>query len=94
MPQNERDHILVKDPKTLAERKEVAEEFARQFKLTLPILVDTIDNRAEAVFAAWPDRVYVLDAAGKVAYKGGPGPAGFRVTEVPPVLTKLLGEKK
>jgi hypothetical protein len=94
VPQNERDKVLVKDPKTLAERKGVAEEFARQFKLTLPILVDTIDNQAAAAFAAWPDRIYVLDAAGRVAYKGGPGPGGFRVAEVPPVLTKLLEGKK
>jgi hypothetical protein len=34
--------------------------------------------------------VYVLDAAGKVAYKGDPGPRGFKVAEVPPVLERLL----
>jgi hypothetical protein len=68
----------------------VAEEFAKQFHVTLPILVDTIDDKAEAAFAAWPDRLYVLDAAGAVAYKGRPGPAGFRVAELPPVLQRLL----
>jgi hypothetical protein len=94
VPQNERDKILVKDPKTLAERRQVADDFAKQFQVTLPILVDAIDNPAEAAFAAWPDRIYVLDAAGTVAYKGGPGPGGFRVAEVPPVLKKLLDGTK
>ena len=44
--------------------------------------------------AAWPDRVYVIDAAGKVAYKGDPGPRGFKVSEVPQVLDKLLTSKR
>jgi hypothetical protein len=35
-----------------------------------------------------------LDAGGVVAYKGGPGPGGFRVAEVPPVLKKLLDGTK
>jgi len=32
----------------------------------------------------------VIDAEGRVAYKGGPGPRGFVVAEVPPVLDRLL----
>ena len=90
VPANERDKILIKDPTTLAERKEVAREFAKQFKVSLPILVDPLEDPFEAAFAAWPDRIYVLGADGKVAYKGAPGPRGFKVGEVPGVLRKLL----
>ncbi len=88
---NVQEGILIKDPKTLEERQKVAQEFAAQFKVSLPILVDTIDDQVEKAYAGWPDRIYVIDAEGKVAYKGGPGPQGFRVAEVPPVLDKLLG---
>jgi hypothetical protein len=58
----------------------------------LPVLVDTLDNATETANAGWPDRVYVIDAAGKVALKGGPGPGGFRpaVQAVPGVLDRLL----
>src|SRR5205814_7346010 len=90
VPQNARDTVLAKDPTTLAERKQVAKEFAAEFKLSPPVLVDPLDDPFEKAFAGWPDRVYVLDAAGKVAYKGRPGPGGFRVAEVPPVLKRLL----
>ena len=93
MPQNELDKILIKDPTTLDERLKVAKEFAEQFKLSLPILVDPIADPFETAFAAWPDRIYVLDGAGKVAYKGQPGPSGFKVNEVPPVLEKLIEKK-
>ena len=93
MPQNERDKILIKDPTTLDERKQVAADFATQFKVSLPILVDPIDDPFEKAFAGWPDRIYVVDAGGKIAFKGGPGPRGFKVDEARPVLEKLLKAK-
>jgi Iodothyronine deiodinase len=91
VPANVREKILLADPKTLAERRKVAQEFAAQFKVSLPILVDTLDDLVEKAYAAWPDRVYVIAADGKIAYKGAIGPAGFKVGEVPPVLDTLLG---
>jgi hypothetical protein len=87
---NERDKILIKDPRTLEERQKVAKEFAEQFKVSLPILVDTIDDQVNKAYAGWPDRIYVIDAQGRIAYKGEPGPKGFKVAEVPPVLERLL----
>ena len=93
VPQNDHDKILIKDPTTLEERKKVAKEFAQQFKVSLPILVDPMADPFEKAFAAWPDRIYVLDRAGKVAYKGQPGPGGFKVNEIPPVLDKLIEKK-
>lgn len=90
MQANIRDKVLVESPKTLAERQQVAREFAAQFKVSLPILADTIDDHVGTAYAAWPDRIYVIDAKGNIAYKGAPGPAGFRVEEVPPVLDRLL----
>ena len=94
VPANERDKILIPDPKTVEERHKVAREFAKQFKVSLPILVDTIDDAVDKAYAGWPDRLYVFDAAGKIAYKGGPGPRGFKVEDVPPVLDKLLDAEK
>lgn len=88
-----RDKILIKDPKTLEKRREVARELASQFKVSLPIFVDALDDRVERAYTGWPDRLYVIDTRGRIAYKGGPGPRGFRVSEIPPVLDRLLGEK-
>jgi hypothetical protein len=54
--------------------------------------VDTLDDPAEKGYAAWPDRLYVIDAEGKVALKGKPGPSGFKpaVQKAPEVLDQLL----
>jgi hypothetical protein len=90
-PANIRDNILIADPKTLFERQKVAREFDAQFKVSVPILVDSLDDVVGTVYAGWPDRLYVIDAEGKIAYRGGPGPSGFRVGEAVPVLTRLTG---
>ncbi len=92
VPQNERDKILIKDPTTLEERQAVAKDFAAQFKVSIPICVDTLDDRVGKAYAGFPDRIYVVDAAGKLAYVGAPGPGGFKVQEVPGVLDRLLAK--
>jgi hypothetical protein len=87
---NIQDNILVADPKSVEERRKVAREFAAQFKLSLPILVDGIDDPVEKAYAGWPDRIYVIDAQGKIAYKGDVGPQGFKVEEAVPALERAL----
>jgi hypothetical protein len=60
------------------------------------VLVDALDDPTEKAYAGWPDRVYVIDAEGKVAHKGATGPGGFRpaVQAAPGVLDRLLREKR
>jgi hypothetical protein len=86
----------VEDPKTLEERRKVAHEFATALKVSLPLLVDTIDDQVRNAYQAGPDRLYVIDGKGKFALVGGKGPKGFRpaVTGAPAVLDKLLAESK
>ncbi len=50
-----------------------------------------MDNAVGNAYAGWPDRLYVIDTAGTVAYQGEPGPRGFRPREAEEALRKLLG---
>ena len=67
---------------------------AAQLKLSMPVLVDTIDDQVDKVYAGWPDRIYIIDAAGKIVHKGAPGPGGFApaVKAAPGVLDQLLSK--
>ncbi len=47
--------------------------------LTLPTAIDGMDNAVNQAYSGWPDRLFVVDAEGKIAYAGGPGPRGFDV---------------
>jgi hypothetical protein len=86
----------VPDPQSLEERRTVAREFAEKVKLSVPVLVDTMDDQVNRLYAGWPDRLYVIDAEGQIALKGGPGPGGFApaVRGAPAVLDKLLAATK
>lgn len=73
-------------PRTQDERAALAFKCIRELKLTLPVLVDDMSDTAERGYAGWPDRIVVIDSAGKVAYPGRRGPAGFKPAEAEPVL--------
>jgi hypothetical protein len=67
---------------SLEARTENARVCVATLKLSVPTVIDGEDNTVNAAYAGWPDRMYVVGVDGKVAYKGGPGPAGFKPAEV------------
>lgn len=77
MKSNETEGVCYAQPTTLAERLVIARDFVTRTGFVLPLHVDRIDGAANAAFAAWPERLYVVDAQGRIAYKGEPGPFGF-----------------
>ena len=90
MGSNVRQGILVRSTRTLEERAEVAGTCLLHLGIKLPALVDLPDDRVERAYTGWPDRLYVLDTEGHVAYKSAPGPFGFKPADLRPVLDRLL----
>ena len=80
----------VAQPKTLAERFGVAQRTCEALNVTMPLLVDEMDDRVGHAYSGMPDRLYLIDRDGKVAYKGGRGPFGFRPPELEQALAMLL----
>ena len=73
--------MLIEQPTTDAERAEVAEFCTTSLQVNLPTILDKIDDRVANAYAAFPDRIYIIGADGRISYKGRPGPAGFNVPE-------------
>ena len=69
--------IIVPDPKTNEERKEVAFTCQTNLDIQMPMLIDTMDNDVEEKYIAHPLRLFVIDADGVVVYSGGQGPMDF-----------------
>lgn len=80
-------------PKTYEDRVKVAGECMKELKLSIPCLVDDMQNAAQKGYAGWPDRLYVLDQDGNVAYKGEQGPRGFKPADAEDALKKALQAK-
>ena len=62
----------------------------------IPFLVDTMEDEASRQFSAFPERLVIFGADGRVAYDGAPGPFGYKIEEVEEWLInrKLENEKK
>jgi hypothetical protein len=74
MKANDDQGICYPQPRSLAQRVAIAGDFVRRFHYRVPLAVDAMDNRADALYGAWPERIYVIDEGGRVAYKGKLGP--------------------
>ena len=87
---NLKDDVLVATTKTADERYQVAGLCVTKLGIELPALVDEPDNRVERAYTAWPDRLYVIDRDGRIAFKSAAGPFGFKPADVESTLKKIL----
>ena len=81
----------IKQSSTLDERAQNAQVCVSALKLSVPTVIDREDNKVNTAYAGWPDRLYVVGVDGRIAYKGGPGPGGFKPAEVERWLKENLG---
>jgi hypothetical protein len=82
MASNEKEGVCYPQPRTMAQRVALANDFVHRFAFPIPVLVDAMDNRAMALYAGWPERLYILSEQGTVLYKGNPGPFGYEPEQV------------
>ncbi len=82
MQSNDKAGVAFAQPKTFQERTKIAAQCCEKLKITMPLLVDDLDDRVGHLYSGMPDRLYLIDRAGKIAYKGGRGPFGFRPGEL------------
>ena len=94
MKSNVKDDVCYAQPKTLEQRVAIAKDFTARFKFPLPFGIDDMGNAADAAYAAWPERLYVIDGTGHVAYRGGMGPFNYKPAEVRDWLAAKYGAVK
>jgi len=90
LPVNLDDGVVLAQHVTIEERARQAIEAAERLELGLPLFVDEMDDRVSIAFAAWPERLVVVDAGRRIAYPGAPGPDGFSPDEARDRLLALL----
>jgi hypothetical protein len=90
MASNEAEGVLVAQHTRFDERAAAAKLCTQNLGMTIPTLVDGMDNAVSEAFAAWPERMYIINAEGKMHYCGGPGPFDFNPQEARESLMNLL----
>ena len=89
MQSNIKDKVVLASPKDYEERTFVAGTCVRKLGIKFPAVIDGFDNTTEKAYTGWPDRIYLLDKAGRVVYKSRPGPFGFHPDELKTSLAQL-----
>jgi type I thyroxine 5'-deiodinase len=90
MQSNLKDNVVFASPKNEEERAFVAGACVRKLGIKFPAVLDGFDNTAEKAYTGWPDRLYLIDQRGKVAYKSRPGPFGFEPDELKAALKRIV----
>ncbi len=63
MQSNVDEGVLLRQHVTIDERFAAAREGVERLGLTMPVLVDGMDDAVSEAFAAWPERLYVAEPA-------------------------------
>jgi thiol-disulfide isomerase/thioredoxin len=92
MESNTRMGVDIPQPTNYEERKAVAQTCATTLKWSMPLVVDEIHDPVGSTYSGMPARLYVIDSQGKVAYKSGRGPFGFKAGEMEQALVMSLLE--
>lgn len=90
MASNDRANIALLQPKERDERVAAADQCCAALEMDMPLLMDEMDDRVGHTYSGMPDRLYVIDRQGKVAFKSGRGPFGFKPGEMEQSLVMLL----
>ena len=67
----------ITEPKTYGERCSVAKMLMDDEKLTIPSIVDKMDNKVAEAYDAHPNRAFIVRKDGKLGVAAGPGPWGW-----------------
>ena len=89
MQSNIKDKVVFASPRDYQARAFLAGTCVRKLGIKFPAVIDGFDNTTEKAYTGWPDRIYLIDAKGRIAYKSRPGPFGFKPEELRAVLAAL-----
>jgi hypothetical protein len=89
-PGNDKVGISILQPANKTARVAVAKKCCSTLEITMPLLVDEMNDRVGHAYSGMPDRIYIIDPNGRVVYKGGRGPFGFKPREMEQSLVMWL----
>ena len=74
--------ILFTQPDSLDERAEICLEMCEKLDISIPAVLDSMNDTTGRAYNAAPDRLYLVGRDGRIAYQGDRGPRGFDPSEL------------
>ncbi len=91
---NERDGILLRQPRDEFERVRVARTCRSKLNMTMPLLVDTMDDRAARAFHVDQTEIFLIGSDGRIVFHGGAGPFGFTPDLMENAIVQTLRDER
>jgi len=88
---NVENNVLFRQHQSYEEREEVASTCSLDLRMSIPILVEEMDNGVDEAYGAAPERLYLIGADGRVAYHGGAGPHFYDLDEWEAAIRAAVG---
>ncbi len=88
--ENRRSGIAVHEPRSDDERQAVASTCAAGLHLTMPMVIDGVDNAVASAYGGWPDRLYLIGRDRRIVFQGGEGPFGFKPEQLQVAIEREL----
>ena len=91
---NIKDVVFYRQHQSLDEREEAAQSCTIGLHISIPILVEEMDNAIDEAYGAAPERLYLIGKDGRVAYHGGAGPHFFDLDELDEAIQDMEANVK
>lgn len=88
---NIEEGVLFRQHRSYAERESAAQSCSIDLHIGLPVIVEEMDNAIDEAYGAAPERLYLVDVDGRVAYHGGAGPHFFDLGEWEQAIEATVG---
>jgi tetratricopeptide (TPR) repeat protein len=90
---NEREGVTLDPAKTMDEKEGHAAMCSLKLHLQFPALVDGMDGKVEAAYAAWPSRAFVIGTDGRILYSTRLTQLDFRSEDMEFALRAAIANK-
>ena len=91
---NIKDDVFYRQHQSLDEREEAAQSCTIGLHISIPILVEEMDNAIDEAYGVAPERLYLIGKDGRVAYHGGAGPHFFDLDELDEAIQDMEANVK
>ena len=91
---NVQDEVYYRQHQSYDEREEVAQSCTIDLHISIPTVVEEMDNAIDEAYGAAPERLYLIGKDGRVVYQGGAGPHLFDLEELDEAIQKMEASVK
>jgi len=81
--------VLLRQHQSFDEREEAAQTCSIDLHISIPTLVEEMDNAIDEAYGAAPERLYLIGKDGNVYYHGGAGPHLFDLDELDEAIQRM-----